>query len=646
MDAAVETETVAHPLEPLSEHEIEQAVAIVRANGPIAKGARVVSVTLKEPAKDLVLSFKKGTKLEREVFLILLNNADGKTYEALVSLSDGKITSWQHRAGVQPNIMLEEFFEVEAAVRANSDWQAAMRKRGLTDFGMAMIEPWSAGYYDIKEEQGKRLLRTYTWTRFAPTDNGFAHPVENLITTIDLNTMTVVKVEDLGVVPVPRELGNYSNKDAGSRDDLKPLHIVQPEGPSFEVRGHEVSWQKWKFRIGFNSREGLVLYTLTYNDQGRERPILYRASVADMVVPYGDPRPPYYRRNAFDIGEYGLGSLANSLELGCDCLGEIRYFDAVLSNARGEAVTIKNAICLHEEDAGLLWKHFDWRTGNTEVRRSRRLVISFIATVSNYEYGFYWYLYQDGNIELEVKLTGIISNGAVAAGDEPPWGELVAPGVYGPIHQHFFNVRLDMMIDGLSNSVYEVNTEADPASPTNASRTAYRAVASLLRTEGEAQRMIDPFKARYWKIVNQSVNNRLGKPVGYKLVPGENTVPFASPDSSVIKRAGFITRHLWVTRYDPSEGFGAGDYPNQDPGGKGLPLYAADDSSVANEDIVVWYTFGAHHVVRPEDWPVMPVVKIGFMLKPTGFFDRNPSLDVPAPPSAHCGQHARDSGYS
>jgi primary-amine oxidase len=641
MDAAVETQTVVHPLEPLSKNEIVEAVAILRTKQPIAKAARFVSVTLNEPPKDLVLSFKEGAAFEREAFVILLNSADRKTYEAVVSLSDRKVRSWKHIPGVQPNIMLEEFFEAEAAVRENPEWQAAMRKRDLTDFSLAMVEPWSAGHHGIAEEQGKRLLRTYTWTRLSPTDNGFAHPVENLITTVDLNTMTVVKVEDLGVVPVPKELGNYSNKDAGARDDLKPLQILQPEGPSFEVRGHEISWQKWKFRIGFNSREGLVLYTLTYRDQGRERPILYRASVADMVVPYGDPRPPYYRRNAFDIGEYGLGSLANSLELGCDCLGEIRYFDAALSNARGQAVTIKNAICLHEEDAGLLWKHFDWRTGNTEVRRSRRLVISFIATVSNYEYGFFWYLYQDGNIELEIKLTGIISNGAVAAGDEPPWGELVAPCVYAPIHQHFFNVRLDMMMDGPSNSVYEVNTEADPPGPANAFGTAYRAVPTLLRTEGEAQRMIDPFKARYWRIVNPNVKNRLGKPVGYKLVPGENTVPFANPDSSVIKRAGFVTKHLWVTRYDPRERFGAGNYPNQDVGGKGLPLYAADNSSVDNEDIVVWYTFGAHHVARPEDWPVMPVVKIGFMLKPAGFFDRNPGLDVPAPLSAHCGQHAQ-----
>src|SRR4029079_2781148 len=123
------------------------------------------------------------------------------------------------------------------------------------------------------------------------------------------------------------------------------------------------------------------------------------ASVSDMVVPYGDPRPMYFIRNAFDIGEFGVGMLANSLELGCDCLGEIRYLDATMTDSRGELLTIKNAICIHEEDYGILWKHHDWRLQTTEVRRSRRLVVSFIATVGNYEYGFYWYLCQAGALE-------------------------------------------------------------------------------------------------------------------------------------------------------------------------------------------------------------------------------------------------------
>jgi primary-amine oxidase len=373
----------------------------------------------------------------------------------------------------------------------------------------------------------------------------------------------------------------------------------------------------------------LVLHTISYFDQGRERPIVYRASFVDMVVPYGDPRPAYFRRNAFDIGEYGIGMLANSLELGCDCLGEIYYFDVDGHDSHGTPQTLKNAVCLHEEDYGMLWKHVNWRTNYTEVRRSRRLVVSCIATVGNYEYGFYWYFYQDGSLQCEVKLTGIISNGAVQPGEAPPWGELVAPQVYGPIHQHFFNVRLDMQVDGRNNSVYEVNTVADPLGPDNPHGNAFHAERTLLAHELAAQRLIDPLSARYWTIVNPSSLNRLGQPVGYKLMPGENVVPFAHSTSSVMRRAAFMSRHLWVTPYQRDERYAAGDYPNQHAGGAGLPAYTSGDRSIEDTDVVVWYTFGAHHIVRPEDWPVMPVSMIGFHLKPVGFFDRNPALDVP-----------------
>jgi primary-amine oxidase len=464
--------------------------------------------------------------------------------------------------------------------------------------------------------------------------------VANLIATVDLDEMKVIAIEDYGVVPLPPEDANYSPDVAGSRPDIQPLEIRQPGGPSFTLDGHELSWQKWRMRLGFTPREGLTLHRVSYRDQGRDRPILHRAAVVDMVVPYGDPRPTYFHRNAFDVGEFGIGTLANSLVNGCDCLGEIRYLDAVVNDSRGGAVTLENAICIHEEDYGILWKHFDWRTGYSEVRRSRRLVVSFIATVGNYEYGFYWYFYQDGTIQLEVKLTGIVSNGAVMPGESPPWGELVAPQVYGPIHQHFFNVRLDMTVDGPLNSVYEVNTVADPPGPENPHHNAFRTEASLLRSEAVAPRIVDPLRGRFWKIVNPAVRNRLGQPVGYKLVPGENVLPFAGPEAAVTKRATFMTKHLWVTRYDPQERYAAGDYPNQHPGGAGLPAYVEDDAPLDNAPLVVWYTFGAHHVVRPEDWPVMPVTYIGFALKPVGFFDKNPALDVPRPEGGSCGHHA------
>ncbi len=621
----------AHPLDPLSAGEIARAWELTQAKQAPGPRTRVISITLHEPPKEVVLRHQPGTFVEREAFVVLLDNATRTTYEAVVSLTKEGVVSWTAVPGVQPSIVFDEFFECEAAVRADARWQDAMRKRGVTDFSLTMVDPWSAGNFGFAGEEGRRLVRALTWVRRNPTDNGYARPVANVLTVVDLDDMKVVDVQDFGVIPLPTEDANYSPDVAGTRTDLKPLEIRQPEGPSFELNGHELSWQRWRMRLGFTPREGLVLHAVTYHDQGRARPILYRASVVDMVVPYGDPRPTYFHRNAFDIGEYGIGYLANSLELGCDCLGEIRYLDAVVNDSRGGTFTIANAICIHEEDHGILWKHLDWRTGHSEVRRSRRLVVSFIATVGNYEYGFYWYFYQDGTIQLEVKLTGIISNGAVMPGEKPPWGELVTPQVYGPIHQHFFSVRLDMMVDGAQNSVYEVNTVADPPGPHNPYGGAFRAHATLLGRESEAQRIIDPLAGRFWKIVNPSVRNRLGEPVGYKLMPGENVLPFAAPEAQVTKRAGFMTKHLWVTRFDQNEKYATGDYPNQHAGGAGLPSYVQDDASLQNTDVVVWYTFGAHHVVRPEDWPVMPVASIGFMLKPVGFFDRNPALDVPRP---------------
>jgi primary-amine oxidase len=453
--------------------------------------------------------------------------------------------------------------------------------------------------------------------------------------------MAVIRVEDHGVVPIPPAPGNYFPEDVGPmRTDLKPIEIVQPEGPSFTINGYEVAWQKWHFRVGFTPREGLVLHTLGYEDQGRIRPIIYRASLAEMVVPYGDPGISHYRKAAFDVGEYGVGTLANALELGCDCLGSIHYFDALITDSCGNLVTLPNVICMHEEDYGILWKHTDRHLNRTEVRRSRRLVISFITTIDNYEYGFFWYLYQDGTIEFESKLTGIMSTGAVLEGVKPKYGQLVAPQLNAPNHQHIFNIRLDMMVDGPNNSVYEVHTEAEPIGAANPSGTAFFAKATLLTNELEARQTIDPLSCRYWKIVNPNSLNGLDEPVAYKLMPGSNTLPFAHPEASIMKRAGFARKNLWVTPYHTQERYPAGEYPNQHPGSDGLPVWTKANRSIENTNVVLWYNMTVNHIPCSEDWPVMPVHYINFMLKPSGFFDRSPALDVPILTSQH-GDHCK-----
>jgi primary-amine oxidase len=634
---------VLHPLEPLAAEEIAAASAILKAEKGLGATARFVFVDLHEPPKAAV---QAGESVPREAFVVLYEKAERKTYEAVVSLTHQTVASFVHVEGVQPPVMAEEFMACEELVQADPGWQAAMRLRGVEDFSLAMIDPWAAGYTGPEDDPSeRRIIRPLTWVRSEPGEHGYARPVEGLIVVVDLDKMEVVEVADHGVVAMPPKPGNYDAARMAEpenvphfpapRSDLKPIEITQPEGASFTVTGHGVAWQKWHVRVGFTPREGLVLHELSYDS----RPIIYRASLAEMFVPYGDPAPTHRFKNVFDMGEYGVGWLANPLTLGCDCVGEIKYFDGVVNDQDGSPVVIPNAICMHEEDAGIGWKHTDFRTEDVEVRRLRRLVISSIATVGNYEYGYFWYLYTDGTIEYEVKLTGVISTGALAPGERPAHGTLVAPGLYGPHHQHFFCVRLDMAVDGNANSVVQVDSEPVPYGPENPTGTAWVTKRTVLASEAEARGKIDPLRGRFWRIENPEKVSALGEPVAYKLIPGENVAPMFAPESRFAQRAGFTGEHVWVTAYDPAERYAAGDYPNQHPGGDGVPRYAGADRPTEATDVVLWYTFGAHHIVRPEDWPVMPVTHVGFKLKPAGFFDGNPALDMPASHPAHCAHH-------
>jgi primary-amine oxidase len=620
-----------HPLDPLGPDEIGRAVAAVRKERRLAGDVRFVAVSLKEPSKEVVRRWRPGDVPPREAFLILLDGASGRGYEAVVDLGPGALRRFEALPeGVQPPIMIDEFAECEEAVRGAPAFREAMKRRGIEDLSLVMIDAWSAGHYgnEPPEDRGKRLVRALCWARSEPRDNGYARPVENIVAVVDLNRKQLVRLEDYGVVPLPPRSGNWAREYIKeTRTDLKPVEVSQADGPSFTTRGREVRWQKWSFRVGFNPREGLVLHTVDYDG----RPVLYRASIAEMIVPYADPKRSSYHKNVFDIGEYGVGMMANSLVLGCDCLGTIRYFDAHGADGRGRVVTIKDAICLHEEDSGMLWKHTDWRTGQAEVRRSRRLAVSMVATLGNYDYGFYWYLYQDGSIQVEVKLTGIMNTTALGPGEAARYGTEVAPRLNAPYHQHYFNARLDFAVDGEENTVQEVNMRGEAPGPENPHMGGFVAEATPLLKESEARRNTDPGSSRFWRVVNAGRQNGMGRPVAYRLCPGETTLPFAQPDASVMKRAGFLTRNLWVTPFDPAERFPAGDYPNQNPGGDGLPKWTQADRDLADRDLVVWYTFGQTHVPRLEDWPVMPVSSVGFMLRPDGFFDRNPALDLPPP---------------
>ncbi len=629
-----------HPLDPLGQEEIRLARKILGDEGVLASSTRVAYLGLVEPPKEAVLAFRPGEPVERLVRALLLDLATEAAEDVVVSLGERGVLS---RTPIDPvtdgqvPLLTEEHDRVRQIMAADEGWLAALRKRGIDDPAAVFVAALSAGHYDSPPAPGRRIARVLAHHLPTPGTLPWAHPIDGLVAYVDLLAGAVLEIVDTGVLPIPQESGDYFDPQVAGprRTTQRPIEITQPDGPSFQVDGNVIAWEKWSVRLGYDMREGLTLHQIGFTDGGRTRPIVYRASVAEMVVPYGDPSPVRFWQNYFDTGEYQLGRLANALELGCDCVGEITYFDATVADDAGEPIVLRNAICVHEEDYGVLWKHTDSANDSRETRRQRRLVISFFCTVGNYDYGFYWYLYLDGTIELEAKATGIVFTGAY---DEraAPYSSEVAPGLAAPYHQHLFSARLDMMVDGLRNAVDEVDVMIHPAGEANPYGNAFGRAVTRLRTEADGQRDADMNVDRTWHVVNPAVANRLGRPVGYALHPEGKPTLLAGEGSSIRSRAAFATRHLWVTRYDPAERYSAGELVNQHPGGAGLPRYVEADRDIDTQDIVLWHTFGLTHFPRPEDWPVMPVDTCGFTLRPVGFFDRNPTLDVPPTTAGHC----------
>ena len=634
---------VTHPLDPLSAEEIRKAAAIVRRDRGVGDGWRFASIELKEPAKADLQALESGEMVRRQALVVCWNRGDGQAYRAAVSLTGDEVTVWEHLPGQQPNMTVDEWHECDLMLRSHPALIEALARRGIADLSRVLADMWAYGAAFVPERyQGRRIGWCDVWFRGSEQGNPYAHHLTGLHPIVDLNTMELLELEDNdegGRVPEVSDreaMGEYLPDLLPMRlREVAPLHISQPAGVGFTLDGTLLRWQNWQLRLGFNYREGLVLHQVAFRDTDRLRPVAHRLSFAEMVVPYRDASPDHYRRTAFDIGEWGLGFMTTSLALGCDCLGEITYLDAVVHDSAGEPQTIPHAICVHEEDSGILWKHVDERAG-AEVRRARRLVVSFHVTVANYEYLVYWRFYQDGSIECEVRATGVmVTSHTTAPGSRPANGTLVDQGIYAPFHQHFIVARLDLDVDGTDNTVYAAESKAAPLGGDDPYGLGLTVTSTPLRTEADGKQDYDWGTQRGWKVVNDNVTNGLGTAVGYKLVPAASFPPLLDRASPAFQRAQVIGHTLWVTPYREDERWPCGDFPVQAVRDTGLPAWTEANRPIENTDVVLWYVFGIHHITRPEDWPVMPADIVSFWLKPFGFFDRNPALDVPPSENHH-----------
>ncbi|KAF2724418.1 hypothetical protein K431DRAFT_262216 [Polychaeton citri CBS 116435] len=648
---------VNHPLDSLNPEEIIKAAHTVRAH--LAEDDVLFRViTLKEPAKkDMIVYLDREHQGDSDlvppiriarVQVVRLQSALSRFCELWVDLDHASVVKEEQLEGKHSYVDSNHMKAVEQACHADEQVQAEIRKLELPAGAQVCIEPWTYAT-DGMNDMSQRITMCWFYLRLTKNSdaNYYAYPLD-----VCAEVSEDLKVANIYRLPSSPDEGIHHNSQPFDRRRVhssedseyhpslrppprtttRPLHVVQPEGPSFKVDGNVVSWEKWHIRVGFNYREGLTLHDVRYDG----RSLFYRLSLAEMFVPYGDPRSPYHRKAAFDLGNDGAGINANNLRLGCDCLGVIKYFDGWHNTNAGEPMKLPNAVCCHEQDDGILWKHTNFRTGNPVVTRSRVLVLQTIITVSNYEYIFAFHFGQDASVHYEVRATGIMSTCPVNIGDSVPYGINVAPGTMAPFHQHLFCLRIDPAIDGHANSLQieeSVPLPVDDAVVHNPYRIGYSTISQIVEKEGAFD--LDFTTNKTFKLINEDkLNPTTGTPVGFKLVPHYSQTLLAHPDSYHARRSEFANHAVWLTRHDDEEIFPSGRHTMQSSGGDGIQSgierrrALADDTSVRRQDVVLWHTFGSTHNPRIEDWPVMPCEKMTVGLKPVNFFNGNPGIDV------------------
>lgn len=643
--ASAQTSGPFHPMDALTVREITKAVSVLRDGGHVDDATRFADVRLYEIPKPQMLAWKPGMALPRSAFVIFIK--DKGTYEAVVDLTAGKITSVIRKHGVQPSILQEEWDKARTATKADKNWQAAIRRRGFKDYKGIFCTPISAGYFGEEKYKGRRLMRVPCYASHAPTKDPierlyrqYGVPIEGLHTVVDTDTGEVLDVVDTGAV----ELDGVSGSPSGSalatqRAPLKPVLILSPQGANFRLSGGiMVDWQKWSFHLRAERRTGPVISLVRYRDAGRRRLVAYQMALSEMFVPYMDDDPNWFYRGYLDAGEYGIGYLASSLSPGRDCPLQSAYISVIMPSDKGGAFRVQRGMCIFERNSGdPLWRHENIATQKTESRPGVELVVRMATVIGNYDYLIDWVFSQNGNIQGRVGAAGIVAvkgvtQKSVQAAKHPPKtgevarGTLVSPNMLAVFHDHFFSFRLDLDIEGQANQLVRDRLVRKRLKPDGKRRSLWAVEREIVEKEGPLKPRLG--EREIWRVINPHGRTRLGHSPSFQIMPGKTVTSVLSDDDFPQRRAAFSAHKLWVSAYRRDEKYASGPYPNLHAGGDGLPAYVADKASVRDKDLVLWYTMGFHHVTRVEDWPVMPTMWHNFTLRPFNFFNENPSINV------------------
>jgi primary-amine oxidase len=626
-----------HPLDELDSTEIKLVKQVLKEKKIFTKGHLFSFIKLQEPPKAEILAYQPGQPFRREALASIYNPEKNVLTEIKLDLKTKQVIAVDTMENMQPVglfTMESDSVTLSKVLKGSPEWVAALKDRGVV---IDSVTYWGnpAADMGLASKGHRELIVTAIYKNKKMNNLG----VRGLYAYVDLTDKKILKILDQGKNFTGPLNINYFKQDSAvaTIEKLNPVQTEQPAGVNYKIKGHEITWNNWKFRYGISGREGLIIYQVSYNDKGKWRPVMYRGSMPEMVVNYGSPDVMMASNNYFDVGVYRLAQTkARPMTPGADAPTNAHYLSTVMHDDTGKVIPFERAAAVYEEFSGPLWRH------DTKGVPSTNLAIKYFTTIGNYDYAFKWVFKEDGVIEIVNELNGIVhihgvnrTSDAAGMGEGDDnfegsyYGTLVNDHTEAVNHQHFFVYRLDLDVDGTTNSVAEMNTMAVPDGPHNPYKNTMVTKMTHFGKEMEAQRSANVASNRNWMVMNDRVMDKWGHHSSYMLMPGAGVKPFVNEGSSLLNRAGFLKNHVWITQLDEKEIYPAGDYPASNLVKAGLPSWTAKNRDIGHKDVVLWYVTGITHIVRPEEWPIMTPHFVRFSLMPNGFFSQNPTVKMP-----------------
>ncbi|KAJ6851086.1 putative primary amine oxidase [Iris pallida] len=646
--------TATHPLDPLTFRELTKVHSVLSAHyspGPVPS---VHSLSLHEPDKPLVLSFRPGVDPlpPRRASVVAFDSSSNSVHQLLVDLASAAVLRHDvdSRPSGYPRLTQEDLSRAMSTALGDEGFVAAVRSRGL-DPADLVCGPLSSGWFGAEEAAGFRVVKIECYALGRGTErspNFFMRPVEGLVALVNLDAGRVIRIVNRNrEIPVdPGEDTDYRYSAQRSRPashglPVNPMSMEQAKGRSFKVEGgHTIRWAGWEVHIKPDARAGMVVSRarVVDPDTGEWRDVMYKGMVSELFVPYMDPTEGWYFKTYMDAGEYGLGMTAMPLVRLNDCPRGAYYMDAVFAGADGRPFVRPDVVCVFEKyDGDVAWRHSEALIQEMDIREARpkvTLVARTAASVGNYDYIVDWEFQTDGLMRIKVSLSGMLMvkgtvyrNTSQVPEQEDLYGTLLAENLIGVVHDHFVTFYLDMDVDGPGNSFVKMHMAKQKTSPGESPRKSYvRVTKDVAKTEGEAKIKLKLSDPSEFHVVNPSRRSKVGNPSGYKIVPSATAASLLDEDDPPQYRSAFTNNQIWVTPYNRSEEWAGGLLAYQSQGDDTLATWSDRDRPIENKDIVMWYTLGFHHIPCQEDYPIMPTVSSSFDLKPVNFFRRNPIL--------------------